>query len=112
MSGREDLLAIFKGHLASIVALEGVAESVSLSCFDLIAQGDSGLEIRRLLGRLVEVNCSEEMKLIDFMRGFGSQPPMSEVERRDYRLKRVDDLLDLTHDAYEQIEKYAQGKAA
>ena len=112
MSGRDELLAIFKSHSANIEALEGVAGSVSLSCFDLIAQGDSGLEIRRLLGRLVEVNCSEEMKLIDFMRGFGSQPPMSEVERRDYRLKRVDDLLDLTHDAYEQIEEYAQGRAA
>lgn len=112
MSGRDELLAIFKSHSANIEALEVVAGSVSLSCFDLMAQGESGHEVRHLLGRLVENNCNAEMKLIDFMRGFGSQPPMSEVERRDYRLKRVDDLLDLTHDAYEQIEECANGRAA
>lgn len=112
MSDRDHLLAILKGHTASSEALEGIAKSVSLSCNDLIAQGESGLEVRRLLGRFVENNCNAEMLLIDFLRGFGSQPPMTEKERRDYRLKRFEDMLDVTDAAYKKIEKYANGRAA
>ncbi|MFK4823177.1 hypothetical protein ACI0FM_00015 [Paenochrobactrum sp. BZR 588] len=112
MSDRDHLLAILKGHTASSEALEGIAKSVSLSCFDLIAQGESGLEIRRLLGRFVENNCNAEMQLIDFLRGFGDQPPMSATERRDYRLKRVEDMLDVTDAAYEKLNDYANGRAA
>lgn len=112
MSDRAELLAIFKNHAAEIEALIGRIASISLSCNDLLAQGESGLEVRRLLGRFLEKNCDDEIRLIDFLRGFGSEPPMSENERRDYRLKRSEDVLDLIDAAIETINDYVHGRAA
>ena len=112
MSDRAELLAIFKNHTAAVEAIEGIAGTVSLTCFTLKDQGESGLEVRRLLGRFLEKNCDDEIRLIDFLRGFGSEPPMSDKERRDYRLKRSEDVMDLIDAAIETINDYVHGRAA
>lgn len=112
MSDRAELLAIFKNHAAEVEALIGRIASISLSCNDLLAQGESGLEIRRLLFLFVDKCCDTEMRLIDFNRGYGDMPGMSKLERSQHRSNRGDDVRDATQDAYEKINDYVHGRAA
>lgn len=112
MSDRAELLAIFKNDIALLEALSGRIVSIPLSCNGNLAQGESGLEIRRLLGKYVEQRCDTELRIIDFLRGYGDMPGMSDLERSQYRANRADDLLDATQDAYEKINDYVHGRAA
>ena len=110
MSTKAEIEAILKNDIAQLEALVGQLGSISLTCFTLKDQGDSGLEVRRLLGKYVEQ--ATEMRLIDLYRGFGDQPAMSPLERSQYRANRADDLLDMTSDAFERINDYVHGRAA
>lgn len=112
MSTKAEIEAILKNDIAQLEALVGQLGSISLTCFTLKDQGDSGLEVRRLLGKYVEQRCDTEMRLIDLYRGFGDQPGMSKLERHQYSANRADDLLDMTSDAFERINDYVHGRAA
>lgn len=112
MSTKAEIEAILKNDIAQLEALVGQLGSISLTGFTLRDQGESGLEVRRLLGKYVEQRCDTEMRLIDLYRGFGDQPAMSALERSQYRANRADDLLDMTSDAFERINDYVHGRAA
>lgn len=112
MSDRAELLAIFKNDLAKLEALAGRIASIPLSCNGNKAQGESGLEIRRLLGTYVEDRCDTELLIIDFLRGYGDMQGMSDLERSQHRANRADDLLDATQYAYEKLNDYVHGRAA
>lgn len=112
MSDRAELLAIFKNHAAEIEALIGRIASIPLSCNGNVAQGESGLEIRRLLYAFVDNCCDTEMRLIDFNRGYADMQGMSDLERSQHRANRADDLGDMTYDAYEKLNDYVHGRAA
>ncbi|NNV20569.1 hypothetical protein EHE22_09045 [Ochrobactrum pseudogrignonense] len=112
MSGKPELLAILKAASADIEALIGIVGSISLTGFNLKDQGESGLEVRRILYRFVEKTCDAEMRLIDLHREFADKPGMTDLERSQYRANRADDLGDMTQDAYERINDYVHGRAA
>lgn len=112
MSAKTEFRATLTSAKAEIDDLLAILETVSLTSFSNRDQGESGLEIRRLLFRFVEKMCDAEMRIIDLHRGFGDYPVMSALERSQYRANRADDLLDMTSDAFERINDYVHGRAA
>ena len=110
MSGQSEVKAILDSLITKLEAIK--SRVPSLACYDLIEQSESGKEIYRLIGSVAEAATDAEIQLIDQLRSFGSEKPMSDTERRDYRLKRSEDILDLTDAAVERIKEYATGRAA
>lgn len=112
MPNKTEVLAALNAHASEIEALIERVKTLGLSGFDLKSQGESGLEIRRILNRLTEMCCDVEMRVIDVHRAYGDQPAMTELERKVFRASRADDVSDLTYDAHERMMEYIYGEAA
>ncbi|MDR6431989.1 hypothetical protein [Brucella pseudogrignonensis] len=102
MNSQSELQAIIDNQIARLVALR--ARIPALTCFDMVDQRSSGLEINRTLEAIAELNADAEIQAIDMVRSFGSENAISQLERSQYRLARRDDYSDLTFTALENMQ--------
>ncbi|ALJ98274.1 Hypothetical protein BIBO1_0910 [Brucella inopinata BO1] len=113
MSTKSEIEAILNNEIARLEALVCRVQSIPyLGCLTLTDQGDSGKEIFRLLGQLLEIHRDSELQTMDIHAGYGNQPGPNNLQRADYWTKRVEDVLDLTEKPRAQIDEYVHGRAA
>lgn len=113
MSTKAEIEAILKNEIARLEALVCRVQSIPyLGCLTLTDQGDSGKEIFRILGQLLDINTDSELRVMDIHAGYGDLPGPDYLQRSNYRTKRVEDVLDLTDEATTRINDYVHGRAA
>lgn len=105
------------GTQALITSMQARLEALKLriqpgACFDNKAQSESFFQFAEYLREFDEIVTDTRMGLIDEVRGWGNQPPMTRVDRKIMREKTVDDREGLLSEAREWAQDGFRGEAA
>lgn len=102
--------ALIKNAIAQLEALS--ARIQPGACFDLQVQAESFFQFEAYLKAFDEIVTDTRIGLIDEVRGWGSQSPMTRVDRKIIREKTADDRDDLLIEASDWAEVGRHGEAA
>ena len=110
MSGRSEMQAIIDRQIAQ---LQRIRDDIpSLTCYDLIDQGESAFGVKRILDAMLEANMEAVIGTIDMLRSFGNHGYISRDECAQLRANQRDDVDGLIYDALEVAKMMSLGEVA